>query len=156
MKKTFIFQKALFYLVDGFNFDGKMVRNVGYFLPVNIRSLTKYTFGCNSPIVANGGSSPTTLKIIKNCSRFLLVYFLPRLCGIGFWTTHLYSVKYHLKTLYLRGPKSKTMFILLFVLICGGHRWRGRTRTFPFVNCIIQPHVATTLVSFRKVVGICI
>ena len=69
MKKAFIFQKALFYLIDGFNFDGKMVRNVGYFLPVNIRSLTKYTFGCNSPIVANGGSSPTTLKIIKKCSK---------------------------------------------------------------------------------------
>ena len=138
-------------LINSFNFDGKMVRNVGDFLPINIRSLTKHTFRCNSPIIANRGSSPVTLKKIQFISNF---WGFLRLCGIGFQTQ--YSVKYHLKTLYLRGPKSKTMFILLFVLICGGHRWRGRTRTFPFVNCIIQPHVATTLVSFRKVVGICI
>ena len=49
-------------LINSFNFDGKMVRNVGDFLPINIRSLTKHTFGCNSPIIANRGSSPVTLK----------------------------------------------------------------------------------------------
>ena len=49
-------------LINSFNFDGKMIRNVRDFLPINIRSLTKHTFRCNSPIIANRGSSPVTLK----------------------------------------------------------------------------------------------
>ena len=72
---------SFLFLINSFNFDGKMVRNVGDFLPINIRSLTKHTFGCNSPIIANRGSSPVTLKKIQFISNF---WGFLRLCGIGF------------------------------------------------------------------------
>ena len=44
-------------LVYRFYFDGKMIWNIRKFLAKYIRTLTKYTFGCNSPIILEKYSS---------------------------------------------------------------------------------------------------